>query len=85
MTKKTHGLEVENLTQAGPMSFLKILIPETDHLLGNAQGAIYLRWEPQTGELNIEIADFREPLKGSIDLISYTKSDLVIRVGGLEK
>lgn len=83
MKENKHSLKIKDLTQVGPMSFVQVSIPDSDPKLGD-QAIVYLRWEPTKGELNIEVSDMNEPLKGGMSLISYTKSDIVIKLRGME-
>jgi len=83
--KEPKGLKLTDLTQVGDeYSFIRVDIPNPDYLVGGAQGAIFLRWNATQGELNIEVADFAEPLKSNMKLVSYTKGEVVLKLEGLE-
>lgn len=82
MKERKPGLSVTDLTEIEDMSLLRIDIPNPERSDLGVLGGIYLRWDPKALELNIEVADFNEPMKGSLQLKSFERGNVVLKMGG---
>ena len=82
MKERKPGLKVTDLTEIEDMSLLRIDIPNPERDDLGILGGIYLRWDPKAMELNIEVADFNEPMKGSLQLKSFERGNVVLKMGG---
>ena len=80
MRKKS--LKISDLTELEDISLVKITIPNPERNDLGDLGAIYLRWDPKAMELNIEVCDFNEPMKGSLQLKSFERGNVVLKMGG---
>ena len=81
MTRKK-SLKVSDLTEIEDMSLIRIDIPNPERDDLGVLGGIYLRWDPKAMELNIEVCDFNEPLKGTLQLKSFERGNVVLKMGG---
>lgn len=75
-------LKIADLTEVDSMSFIRIDIPDNDPILKGNVGSIYIRYDPETTELNVEVADLREPLKSKMQIKSFSGGEIVLKMGG---
>ena len=79
---RNKSLKVSDLTEIEDMSLIRIDIPNPERDDLGVLGGMYLRWDSKALELNIEVCDFNEPMKGSLQLKSFERGNVVLKMGG---